>query len=217
MNIQFRYGTARSLCAVFLAAAIVFLSFPFCLYADETTEDPDDNHNPYVYAVEIEFGSFGFYYDWGTWNVNTFSYEAEPTSVSPAADTVSGTPGWYGFDGIANKIKVTNLTAPSAEQRLKITIEYSDLPEEYDKFPLLPGSVKMYCYDTPDFSTCLNAFNGSEFISDICEFYMGNGGDSREVYLSFSGEPKTLDGEPYMSSVAQKIGYITLSVALADK
>lgn len=217
MNICFQNRTARSLCAVFLAAAIIFLLFPFCLRADETTGDPGDDDKPYIYAVEIEFGSFGFYYDWGTWNVGTFSYETDPTSRSPAADTVSGKPGWYGFDGITNKIKVTNLTLSSAEQRIKILIEYSGVSDEYNAFPLLPGSVKMYCYDSPSFDTCLNVFDRTAFIPDVCEFYMGNSGDSREIYLSFSGEPKTADGQPYMSGTAQKIGYITLGVALADK
>lgn len=217
MNISFQNRAPRSLCAVFLAAAIIFLSFPFCLYADETTEDPEDNDKPYVYAVEIEFGSFGFYYDWGTWNVGTFSYETDPASTSPAADTVSGKPGWYGFDGITNQIKVTNLTSSSAAQRIRILIEYSGVSDEYSAFPLLSGSVRMYCYDSPSFDTCLYVFDRTEFRPDICEFYVGNGGESREVYLSFSGEPKTVDGEPFMSVTAQKIGYITLGVALADK
>ena len=39
------------------------------IIADEMTSDPEDGDNPYIYAVEIEFGSFGFYYDHGIWNV----------------------------------------------------------------------------------------------------------------------------------------------------
>ena len=70
-----KYRTVKSVFAVFLAVVFAFLSLTPFVYADETTEDPGDNGNPYVYAVEIEFGSFGFYYDYGTWNEDSFSYE----------------------------------------------------------------------------------------------------------------------------------------------
>ena len=62
----------------------------------------------YKYNVTIEFGALHFYYDWGEWNTNTHSYQADPSSTNPAADTVAGTPGWYGFDGQNNLLTIKN-------------------------------------------------------------------------------------------------------------
>jgi len=211
MNIRFRYRTARSLCAVFLVAAILFfLVPPLGLQAeDETKEDPADNGEQYVYAVEIEFGSFAFYYDWGTWNVNTFSYEADPNSLSPAADTVSGKAGWYSFDGVNNKIRVTNYTITDT-QMVEITIQFSDTSSaDYDHFPLEQGCIKMDFYDTQDFANRLNSADNSYAFSMEKDA-------SQEIYLSISGKPITVDGQPYMSATAQRIGYLTISVGLTD-
>ena len=72
-----------------------------------TTEDSSEGI-VYKYNVTIEFGALHFYYDWGEWNTNTHSYQADPSSTNPAADTVAGTPGWYGFDGQNNLLTIKN-------------------------------------------------------------------------------------------------------------
>ena len=83
----------------------------------------------YVYAIVIEFGSFSFYYDYGVWDPATLKYKADPASSDPSHSTVKGSPGWYGFDGISNKITVKNASLDESEGQklsdLKITISYS--------------------------------------------------------------------------------------------
>lgn len=215
-----KYRTVKSVFAVFLAVVFAFLSLTPSVYADETTEDPGDNGNPYVYAVEIEFGSFGFYYDYGTWNEDSFSYEASLSSSNPAAGTDKNEPGWYGFDGITNRIKIVNLTPDTTEGEsiaaVKISLQYSDVSDYSSSFPLAQGCVSMYCYEEPELVSCLN-----ENTPNICEFIVpnipvGGSASSRFVYLSFSGEPRTKDGGLFISSSAQRIGYITLGVEVVS-
>ena len=213
---------AKALCAVFLAGAISFLAQALPIRADEMTSDPEDGDNPYIYAVEIEFGSFGFYYDHGIWNEDTFSYEASSTSTDPAADTTEGRPGWYGFDGVANRIRVTNMTTMTAgsdimTDSVQITLRYSDTPDGYYEFPLAAGSVSMYCYAEPDLATCLNAATPNIYEFIIPNVPIGQDAPTKSVYLSFSGEPRTVDGELFISGSVQRIGALTLSVSLVTQ
>lgn len=173
----------------------------------EISGDPGDNDAPYVYAVEIEFGSFAFYYDWGTWNVNTFSYDADASSTYPAADTVPGKAGWYSFDGVNNKIKVTNKSVSTTSKLVKINIQYSTEGDSFDNFPLQPGCINMDFYDDRELLSKVGSNNNYTFDMEK--------DTSREIYLSISGEPILPGGEPYMSATAHRIGYIVLSVDLA--
>lgn len=89
---------ARSLCTVMTA---VFAMMPaFRVQADET--------KIYKYSLSVEFGSLAFYYDHGIWDPNQMNYVADEMSANPAQGTLDDYPGWYGFDGVANKIVVTN-------------------------------------------------------------------------------------------------------------
>ena len=61
----------------------------------------------YSYMVEITFGPFAFYYDYGIWDVNELDYAKAETSTHPSKGTEDGAPGWYGFDGNTNRVSVT--------------------------------------------------------------------------------------------------------------
>ena len=222
MRIFPKKQTGGRLCSAILALSLVFAALRLpSVRADEATGDPQDDDNPYIYAVEIEFGSLGFYYDHGTWNEDTFRYDASSTSTHPAADTEAGSPGWYGFDGVANRIRVTNLTPETADadtvtEGIKIELRYSDRSDGYYDFPLASGSVSMYCYAEPELVTCLNTDT-----PNVYEFVMSGmpaGGEAPEssVYLSFSGVPRTAQGELFIHSSAQRIGTLTLAVSLSD-
>lgn len=89
---------AKSLCAVILALALL-LPMPVSR-ADEVVSDK--------YSLTVEFGSLSFYYDHGVWDPNLMNYVASSTDPTAAEGTTAGLPGWYGFDGTANKITVTN-------------------------------------------------------------------------------------------------------------
>ena len=77
--------------------------------ADPAAEPIAEPHvdNPYTYVVTIEYGSFQFWYDWGEWDVDKLTYTNDISSKDPAAGTTDGGPGWYGFDGVTNRIGVS--------------------------------------------------------------------------------------------------------------
>lgn len=195
----------------------MLINFPFARTVSAEDEassfDPGDNNNPYVYEIEIEFGSLGFFYDYGVWNVNTFSYETDVMSKNPAADTVEGYPGWYGFDGVANKITVKNhsLTIDQGAPTDSVSVEISFTgftSSDVSQNASVISGISMYCYDGADLknSNCLNTGE------NIYEFDIKNGED-KELYISFSGEPKNSDGSSFISLSAKPIGFITLTVS----
>lgn len=119
---------AKSLCAVILSVVLLLLAVPpFHVAAEESS-----GQTGYPYAVTIEFGSMTFYYDYGAWDVNEMRYKADESSQYPANGTVQGYPGWYGFDGTANRISVkySNVNeedAPTQNRMLSVTLEYRSL------------------------------------------------------------------------------------------
>jgi hypothetical protein len=213
------FKKAKSLCAVLLSCAVVFASAPKILSADEPSSsvDPDTNET-YVYSITIEFGSFDFYYDYGVWDSASLQYKANEASKNPAKDTQNTFPGWYGFDGTANKITIEN---SSSNGDVKVKLEYTDVPLANDttdnvSFPLKPGTVTMTCYDDAAFTTM-----SPGAITNGCSFTMAGLDSSatptsKEIYLSFSGRPVNTDGTNFISAQAQRIGYITLTISLPD-
>ena len=214
------FKKAKSLCAVLLSCAVVFASAPKILSADDPSSSVDpDTHETYVYSITIEFGSFDFYYDYGVWDSANLQYKANEASKNPAKDTQNTFPGWYGFDGTANKISVHNYSLDG--NTVKVNIDYTDVPLAGDttdnvSFPLKKGAVTMTCYDDAAFTTM-----SSGAITNGCSFTMAGLDSSatptsKEIYLSFSGRPVNTDDTNFISAQAQRIGYITLTISLPD-
>ena len=177
-----------------------------------------DGEKSYVYNVTITFGSFDFYYDYGTWDSQNLKYSANQSSTNPAAGTVNTFPGWYGFDGTANKISVENSSTAGGVQ---VTVQYADTPLAGDTtdniaFPLLPDSVTMSCYDNAALT-----MPASGAFANGCSFPVA-GLDAalqptvKDIYVSFSGKPLNTDGTNFVSAQTKRIGYITLTVSLPD-
>ena len=216
------FKKAKSLCAVLLSCAVVFASAPKILSADEPSSSVDpDTHETYVYRITIEFGSFDFYYDYGVWDSANLKYKANDASDHPAKDTVDTFPGWYGFDGTANKISVHNYSLDG--NTVKVNIDYTDVPLAGDttdnvSFPLKKGAVTMTCYDDAAFTT-VNAGsypNGNGCSFNVAGLYGEGNFTTKDIYVSFSGRPIDEDGTDFESAQAQRIGYITLTVSLPD-
>ena len=115
--------------------------------ADETT----GTTTSYTYSVEITFGSLSFVYDWGTWSTSHLRYEADNSSTNPASGTEQGFPGWYGFDGTANKVSVKYLrseTDTTQYDNLSVTLEYAPLTGTS-----AVGGVEMELFQSKDFSS----------------------------------------------------------------
>ena len=209
---------AKSLCAVLLSCAVFFTSVPKVLSAGESSSQDPDTGTDYVYSITIEFGSFDFYYDYGVWDSANLKYAANSASKNPAKDTQDTFPGWYGFDGTANKITVENSSLGGS---VNVMVEYTDVPlanDETDEisFPLKPGAVTMTCYDDAAFTTMSAGAmtNGCSF--DVDGLDSSGHSVPKEIYVSFSGRPVNADGSDFVSAQAQRIGYITLTVSLPD-
>ena len=166
-----------------------------------------DAEEEYVYKIVIEFGSFSFYYDYGTWDPGTLTYKADPASSDPSHSTVKGSPGWYGFDGISNKITVENLSDYEGQplSDLKITISYSQA-----EFSQTVGeSVSMTLFSDEAF------LKEHEGISpDGSYSFTIPSGTENVVFVSLSGTPSDSQGNDIFSDVAIPIGYITLQVSM---
>ena len=166
-----------------------------------------DAEEEYVYAIVIEFGSFSFYYDYGVWDPATLTYKADPASRDPSHSTVEGSPGWYGFDGISNKITVENLSEYEGQKLsdVRVTVFYS--AAEFSQ--TVRDSVKMTLFTDKTFTK-----KYEETDSDGKYSFTVASGSKNEFFISLSGRPTDSTGNDLFSDVALPIGYITLQVSI---
>ena len=195
---------AISLCAVMTAFALILLSvpaFPVRVNADETKSDG------YKYAVTIEFGSMTFAYDYGKWDVNEMRYKANAASVNPAKGTEPGYPGWYGFDGTANRISVKysneNETDTATQKRkLSVTLDYRML---YASEGRVVDGVAMDFYS----DAALTVPFSPRFAVPHTDPEDENA--KTVIYTSLRGEP-TENGGKYLSDSFVPVGMLTIRV-----
>mgnify|MGYP004684582213 CR=1 FL=1 len=211
---------AKSLCAAIMAVAMIILSVPALPVSAENGDTNKDDG--YRYAVTIEFGSMAFCYDYGKWDVNELRYKANASSVNPAHDTTAGFPGWYGFDGTANRISVKYSNQNEADdqtpnRKLAVTLEYrnnhtSDFKE--GETPIYITGVEMVFYS----DAALTAPFDRTFI--VPHTSPENLGDKTVIYASLKGAPQehTSDGlKKYISDTFAPIGMLTIRVgAISD-
>ena len=194
----------------------------------EVTQDPATG-NTYRYCLDIYFGEMRFYYDWGTWNPDELQYKANTSSTNPAKSTNSGMPGWYGFDGIMNKISFYN-SSPS-EDNIWVRLEYvteqygTDLP-----FPTLHDSISMefyqdqafnqqIVYDKLDNGVLLSVKHSPLQTDDQGNEYRA----STDVYVSMSGSPYLLgdrgdeDLQMFHSTAESSIGFLRVTVGVKEE
>ena len=195
---------AKSLCAVIMAFALILLSVPvFPVHA----ENDETKSGDYKYAVTIEFGSMTFCYDYGRWDVNEMRYKANAASKNPANGTTEGYPGWYGFDGTANRISVKysneNETDGDTQNRnLSVTLDYRMLSASEGR---VVGGVAMVFYSDaaltvpflPSF-TVPHTDPEDENVKTV-------------IYTSLRGEP-TENGGKYLSDSFVPVGMLTIRV-----
>lgn len=202
--------SAKSLCAVILLTALLLLFLPAApVYAEEAA---GAKATTYKYAVTIEFGSMTFCYDYGTWDVNEMRYKASAANQNPASGTEAGYPGWYGFDGSANRISVkySNENPDDNEtqsRRLSVTLAYRAL--DASEGTVVDG-VNMEFYSD---AALTNPFSSSFTVPHT------NPEDDTAVtviYTSLRGEP-TEGGNQYRSDSFVPIGMLTIRVGeIAD-
>ncbi len=198
---------AISLCAVMTAFALILLSvpaFPVRVNADETKSDG------YKYAVTIEFGSMTFAYDYGKWDVNEMRYKANAASKNPANGTTEGYPGWYGFDGTANRISVkySNETGDvSTNRNLAVTLSYRALTSAEAS-----TEVKEVSGVTMEFYSNAALTTGPLSPNFMVPHTDPEDKDAKTViYASLRGEP-TKNGGKFLSDSFVPVGMLTIRV-----
>ena len=195
---------AISLCAVMTAFALILLSFPAFpvrVNADETKSDG------YKYAVTIEFGSMTFAYDYGKWDVNEMRYKANAASKNPANGTTEGYPGWYGFDGTANRISVkysneNETDSPTQNRKLAVTLDYRVLSTSEGR---VVDDVTMDFYSDAAFTV---PFSPSFTVPHTDP---ENENVKTVIYASLRGEPTENKGK-FLSDSFVPVGMLTIRV-----
>jgi hypothetical protein len=197
---------------------------------------------PYQYLVTIEFGSFQFWYDWGEWDVDKLAYTKDASSKDPAADTVDGGPGWYGFDGVTNRIGVTyqaphGVTAESPMLKLSISFVPATVS---------PDSANRVFNDATSFQF-FNTMEKTEVDGQTVITYSQIGADGKpvklsadeegvwapvlldtiapagvegqvhEYFLSLTGAPQNANGTSFRSPTAVSLGLFCISIELAPQ
>lgn len=167
----------------------------------------------YKYNITIEFGALQFYYDWGEWSPSEHQYRADVSSSNPAADTTDGLPGWYGFDGTNNCIKVINNSEGAVVVKLSFDMaedeQYSDANDGmYDE---LQKNITMSVYK----NYANNTFSGKVPESEPNQYKFNLiANETEEWYLSFSGEPLLPNDVKFQSLTPKAIGFLTIKVEL---
>ena len=207
--------------AVLLCAVIMFIS---CLVpvppATAAGELPDPE--TFVYAVDIEFGSLSFYYDYGIWNVNTMRYEAAATSEYPAFGTIKEFPGWYGFDGTANRIAVYNTSLNG--KSVYITLGYRAFTQaDYtNTLDYTVSGVEMAITDSAGELLWAEASDDKPHTFEVPLSKFDSSGKLIPVerYIHLSGTPKKgVDGSApnYVSNTIAPIGMFSLTITDWDE
>ena len=202
------------------------------LLADDLQSSSDQNDK---YAISIEFGALHFYYDWGTWDTQQHEYKSDPSSSGPAVGTTSGKPGWYGFDGQNNLIKISN-TSPH-DNGVKVTIQFTmDEDARYTNdagqvgwVDLKESEIKMALYQggsaavNGDETKTVFAF-GEQHTSGTWDQYgytiFLEKGETETMYISFDGEPIYQNsGAKYNGNNAElphAFGFLVITVGVED-
>ena len=204
------FQSIRALFAAVLSVSLtvsVLSAFP-AARAEETGSTAETKS--YQYSVEIEFGAMTFCYDYGTWNPSNLRYEADETEA-PGAGTVAGYPGWYGFDGTANKISVKyNATEATegANDLLRVMLSYRALTASDKGTSITVGvaGVTPELYGDTALTQKLGDLGGDGTALSVAK------NSSASVWLSLKGEP-TVGGEPFRSQTLVPIGMLTIALA----
>lgn len=202
--IKLNKSGAKSLCAVIMAVALILLSAPMSPAYAENDETKSDG---YKYAVTIEFGSMTFFYDYGKWDVNEMRYKTDDASQNPANGTESGYPGWYGFDGTANRISVkysneNETDTPTQNRKLAVTLDYRMLSSAEGR--VVDGVAMDFYSDAALTVPFLPSFTvphtdpEDENVKTV-------------IYTSLRGEP-TENGGKYLSDSFVPVGMLTIRV-----
>ena len=196
------------------------------LYA---TTRADKSYTSYRYVVNVEFGSMSFYYDWGRWNTETLSYTCDSTSRAPAASTGEGAPGWYGFDGAANRIGINyrRIGNEAGTEYLKVSMQFKFATDDFGNARFANDHMVFSLYDTADFNGTqaqMSLYNGysaalvlSPAVDDVSTPTIDEAELMQDYYLSIEGAPYHADTSPYKNSTPTSLGLLTIRIEFTSQ
>ena len=122
--------------------------------------------------------------------------------IRSANGTVQGDPGWYGFDGIANRIAITNSSDAGNDVTVALdyrSLQYSEL-EDAGVDAIVSGvSMKV-----------LGPNAASTWQNDRSATVSAN--QTVEGFIHLIGQPTLPNGDVYDSATMQPIGMLTLTI-----
>lgn len=198
--------------AILLSVSVLLSAFVFAPPVAEADSTPE-----YRYTVSIEFGPMTFYYDWGTWNSSEMRYVAASSSENPANGTVQGYPGWYGFDGTANKISIqysnaqySNATEEAVNQNVNVKVAYEVLSGTNEV-----SGISMSLFQDQALTESVAGGSGNSYTLTVPNTYVAGTPESdlakTTVYLSLSGVPKK-GGSDLKSETFTPVGVLTITI-----
>ncbi|MBO5898110.1 MAG: hypothetical protein J6R04_03770 [Clostridia bacterium] len=191
-------------------------------------DDGDARYTTYRYVVNVEFGSMSFYYDWGRWNVDELAYVSDSTSSAPAATTVGNAPGWYGFDGLSNRIGLNyrRVGNEAGTEYLKVSMVFEHATNADGTPTFARDHMSLSLYDTSDFGgfvadmNAQNAFATTLLIApavdDVATPTVDEAELMQDYYLSLNGAPYLADGTPYKNGTPTSLGLLTIRIDFAS-
>lgn len=213
MRKQIKWCSVRWIGALILSLSVVFSAFfritP--VHAATTAQEQTEDQTVYQYAITIEFGPMTFYYDYGTWNADEMRYVSDAASAHPSADTVEGYPGWYGFDGVANKISVKYTNGNPDDQQTQL---HQSVPVaiDYRSLTATEGSVVDGVAMTLYEESALQTITQQKFRVPHTPL---DTEEKTSVYLSLRGMP-TVAGERLNSVTFMPVGMLTIRIGFDD-
>lgn len=195
---------AKSLCAAVLILVVFLFSVSV---APGGAEAETASSGDYKYAVTIEFGSMTFCYDYGNWNVNEMRYRVGDGSQNPANGTVQGYPGWYGFDGTANRISVkysneNDDDGATKNRHLSVTLDYQPFSGTGQRE--VDGIIVEFYSDS-----ALTVPQNRSFT--VAHTSLEDMDAKTVLYVSLCGEPRE-NGNKYVSDSFAPVGLLTIRI-----
>lgn len=169
----------------------------------ETTEITETKR----YTIDLEWGSLSFIYDRGTWDTNKLEYRSQESSLFPANGTTEGKPGWYGFNGEANKITIYNSSeSDPITANVSVSKEIKDTEgNNIENQPTYTESLEYSIYKDNNW----NCFEGYEQGNNSNITNVIPAQENVSYYVSINGE---LNTENESFNVPKNIGSVTIQI-----
>ena len=141
------------------------------------------------------------------WNTNKLEYCSDESSLFPANGTTKGKPGWYGFNGEANKITIYNASeTDNITANVSVSKEIKDTEgNEIDTQPIYVNNLDYSIYKDNKW----NCFEGYEEGNNFAITKVIPAKENLSYYISISGK---LDTQNESFNIPKNVGSVTIQI-----